>query len=115
MKKMAYQTQDVMHAMSVLEPDIKQLHQSDLSSGHTKSKKGCPAVSSMNLNDGGKGGKSLRDINFSEDLVGNDDTIAIIYQHLLLDNTSIWSLVKPSENCEGIAKVYDYRVYAGDT
>ena len=45
----------------------------------------------------------------------NDDTIAIIYQQLLLDNTPIWSLAKPPENCAGVAKVCDCLVYAGDT
>ena len=58
-EKIAYQTQDVMHAMSVLKPDIQQLHQYNWSSGHKKSKEGGLAVSSMNLNYGGKGGKSL--------------------------------------------------------
>ena len=58
-EKMAYHMQDVMHAMSVLEPDIQQLHQYDWSSGHKKYTEGGLAVSSTSLNYGGKGGKSL--------------------------------------------------------
>jgi len=49
-EKMAYQTEDVMHAMTVLEPNIQQLHQYDWSSGHKKSKEGGLAISSMNFN-----------------------------------------------------------------
>ena len=54
-ENMAAQTEDVMQALQVLEPDIQQLHQYDWSSGHNKSKDEGLAISSMNFNFGGKG------------------------------------------------------------
>jgi hypothetical protein len=43
----------------------------------------------MNLNYNDKGGKSLQATNFSGDLVSDYDTIARIYEQLLVDSTSI--------------------------
>ena len=77
---MAAQTEDVMHALQVLEPDIQQLHQYDWSSGHKKSKDEGLAISSMNFNFGGKGGKKIRDSELSEDLAGDDDVPALMYE-----------------------------------
>ena len=77
-EKMATQTEDVMHALQVLEPNIQQLHQYDWSSGHKKNKEGGLDLSSMNFNFGGKGGLSLRDSELSDDSVGDDDVIAMM-------------------------------------
>ena len=45
-EKISAQTQDVIHAMDVLEPDHQQLHQFDWSSGHAKSQEGGLMISS---------------------------------------------------------------------
>ena len=54
-EKMSLQTQDVIHALDFLEPDIQQLHQFDWSSGHAKSREGGLLISNMNYGYGGKG------------------------------------------------------------
>ena len=46
-KKMANQTEDVLHALHVLEPHIQQLHQYDWSSGHKKWKEGGLEIARM--------------------------------------------------------------------
>ena len=56
-EKMARQTEDVLWALQVLDLNIQQIHNYDWSSGHAKAKEGGVAISSMNLNYGGKGGK----------------------------------------------------------
>ena len=57
----------MMHALSILEPEVQQLHQYDWSSGHKKGLEGRLAISSMNFRFGGKGGKELCDTELSED------------------------------------------------
>ena len=76
---MATQTVDVMHTLKVLDPDIQQIHQYDWSSGHKKNKLGGLEILSMNFKFGGKGGKELRDAELSDDSVGDDDVVAMIY------------------------------------
>ena len=49
-EKMSEQTQDVMHTMDTLKPEIQQLHQFDWSSGHAKSRERGLLVASMNMN-----------------------------------------------------------------
>ena len=94
-ENMAARTEDVMHALQVLEPDIKQLHQYDWSSGHKKSKDEGLAISSMNFNFDGKGGKKIRDSELSEDLAGDDDVTALLYETIAEGLCSVWFLTMP--------------------
>ena len=114
-EKMATQTEDVMCALRVLEPDIQQVHQYDWSSGHKKAKEGGLAISSMNFNYGGKGGKTLRDTELGEDSVGTDDALAMMFEILVDGEQSVWSLVRPEDKEGVVVKEYDCRVRAGDT
>ena len=52
-EKMSIQTQDVMHSLDTLHPNVQQLHQYDWSSRHAKSCEGGLLISNMNLNYGG--------------------------------------------------------------
>ena len=65
--------------LEVLEPDNQHLHQYDWSSGQKKSKDEGLAISSMNFNFDGKGGKKIRDSELSEDSAGDDDVPALMY------------------------------------
>ena len=49
-EKIATETEDTMHAIQVLEPEIQQLHQYNWSSNHKKNKEGGLLISIMNLN-----------------------------------------------------------------
>ena len=122
-EKMAVQTEDVMHALQVLEPTVQQLHQYDWSSGHKKGKEGGLAISSMNFNYGGKGGKSLRDTALSDGSVGEDETMAMMYELVVsgplgpdgVRLPSMWSLIRPPETDGTIVIELDCRVRDGDT
>ena len=52
LEKMSRQSEDMMHAIDVLEPKIQQLHQYVWSSGHAMSQEGGLLIASMNLNYG---------------------------------------------------------------
>ena len=95
---MATQTVDVMHALQVLEPDIQQIHQYDWSSGHKKNKVGGLEISSMHFTLGGNGGKEVRDTELSDDLVDDNDVVAMIYESIAEGSTSVWSLTNPIAN-----------------
>ena len=88
-KKMANQTEDVLHALHILEPHIQKLHQYDWSSGHKKVKEGGLAIASMNLNYGGKGGKSLNNTELTEDSVGDDEKKTLMYAIMVEGGTSV--------------------------
>ena len=70
-EKMSIQTQDVIHALDCLEPEIQQLHQFDWSSGHAKTRDGGLLISNMNYGYGVKGGKKLRDTLITDGCVGH--------------------------------------------
>ena len=92
---MEKQTEDLMHALEVLEPQVQQLHQYDWSSGHKKGLDRGLLISNTNFKYGGKGGKAMRDTELSEDSVGDDDVIAMMYESVVEGSTSTWSLTKP--------------------
>ncbi len=50
-----------------------------------------------------------------EDSVGDDDTLAMMYEILAEGQSSVWSLVKPDDKEGVVVKGYDCRVHAGDT
>lgn len=114
--KMAIQTEDTMHSLDVLEPEVQQLHQFDWSSGHKKGKEGGLLVSSMNLNYGGSGGQQLRDTELSDGCVGNGD--AFMYESVIVDNEgdsqTTWSLEKPTAKDGMVVTIHDCRVRVGD-
>ena len=114
-EKMATQTEDMMHALGVLEPEFQQLHQYDWSSGHKKGLEGGLLISNTNHTFGGKGGKELRDSELSEDSVGDDDVAATMYESISEGSASVWTLTKPGANGGGIVKEHDCRVRDGDT
>ena len=114
-EKMATQTEDVMHALQVFEPNIQQLHQYDWSSGHKKNKEGGLALSSMNFTFDGKGGLSLRDSELSDDSVGDDDIIAMMYESVVEGNVAVWSLTKPLPKEGVLVEEHNCRVCAGGT
>ena len=73
------------------------------------------AISSMNFNFGGKGGKKIRDSELSEDSAGDDDVPALMYETIVEGLCLVWSLTMPPAK-EGVrVKVHDYRVRAGDS
>jgi hypothetical protein len=104
-----------MHALQTLEPEVQQLHQFNWSSGHTKGKDGGSAIASMNLNDGGKARKVLRDSELAEDLVGVNEAAATIYEIKVDGRLSAWSLTKPSVEGNAVVEEHDCRVCANDT
>ena len=112
---MAAQTEDVMHALQVLEPKIQQLLQYDWSSGHKKGKEGGLATLSVNFSYGGKGGKLLRDTQLSDDSVGDDEVPAMMYESIAEGVCSVWSLTLPLPKEGVVVKAHDCRVRAGDT
>ena len=112
---MARQTEDVICALQVLEPDIEQVHQYDLSSGHKKAKEGGLAISSMNFNYGGKGGLALQDSDLGENSVGNEDQPAVMYELLLEGKQPVWSLAKPPDQEGIVVKEHDCSVRVGAT
>ena len=52
----------------------------------------------MNFKFDGKGGKELRDTELSDDLVGDDDVVAMICESIDEGRTLVWSLTKPIAN-----------------
>ena len=114
-EKMEKQTEDLMHALEVLEPEVQQLHQYDWSSGHKKGLEGGLLISNTNFKYGGKGGKALRDTELSEDSVGDDDVLAMMYESVVEGSISTWSLTKPREKEGVVVREHDCRVRAGDT
>ena len=104
-----------MHALQVLESEIQQIHQYDWSSGHKKNKVGGLAISSMNFKFGGKGGKELRDTEFSDDSVGDDDVVAMIYESIAEGSTLVSSLTNPIANEGLLVKEHESRFCTGDT
>ena len=110
--KMSVQTQDVMHAMDVLECNIQQLHQFDWSSGHAKSREGGLLITNMNLNYGGVGGKKLRDTELTNDDVGEGD--ATMFKVIDEDGKVRWFLDEPTDVENITITKHDCRVYAGD-
>ena len=52
----------------------------------------------MSFNFGGKGGKELRDTELSDDMVGDDDVVSMIYESIAKGSTSVWSMTKPIAN-----------------
>ena len=114
-EKMATQTEDVMHSLKILEPNIQQLHQFDWSSGHKKNKEGGLALSSMNFGFGGKGGLTLRDTELCDESVGPDDVTVMMYESVAEGSLSVWSLMMPLPKEGVIVKEHDCRLRAGDT
>ena len=86
---MANQTEDVLHALHVLETHIQQLHNYNWSSGHNKGKEGVLAIASMNFNYGGKGGKSLNNTELTEYSVGDDEKQTLMYAIMVEGGTSV--------------------------
>ena len=69
----------------------------------------------MNFNSGGKGGKKIRDSELSEDLAGDYDVPALMYETIAEVLCLVWSLTMPPAK-EGVrVKVHDCRVCAGDS
>ena len=114
-EKMATQTEDMMHCMLILEPDIQQLHQYNWSSGHKKGLEGGLAISSMNFWFGGKGGKELRDTELSEDSVGDVDVKAMMYESIAEGCPAVLLLTKPVPKDGVVVQEHDCRVGEGDT
>ena len=104
-----------MHAQHVLAPHIQKLHQYDWSNGHKKGKEYGLAIASMNLNYGGKGGKSLQNTELTEDSVGNDEKQALMYAIIVEGGPSVWLLTKPEQKEGFVVKEHDFRVRAGNT
>ena len=108
---MSLQTQDVIHALDCLEPNIQQLHQFDWSSGHAKGREGGLLISNMNYGYGGSGGKSLRDTELSDGCVG--DAPAVIFE-VQVDESRTYHLRQPVQT-EGVKIIkHNCRVYSGD-
>ena len=95
-KKMATQTEYLMHALQELETEIQQLHQFDWSSGHKKGKEGALNISNTSFNFGGKGGKRMRESELSEDLVGDEHFMAMMYESINAGSPLVWYLTKTS-------------------
>ena len=114
-EKMAYQTEDVIDALGVLDPLCQQLHQFHWSSRHKKGKENGLDINAMNFHYGGSGGHHLRDTELTDGCVGDGD--AFVYETIIVDqedgiSRSIWSMQKPTT---GEAIVHDCRVRVGDT
>ena len=69
----------------------------------------------MNFKFGGKGGKELRDNELSDDSVGDDDVVAMIYESIAEGSTLVLSLMKPIANEGVLVKEHDCRVCVGDS
>ena len=69
----------------------------------------------MNFKFGGKGGKELRDTELSDDSVGDDDVVAMIYESIAKMSKSVWSLTKPISDEGVLVKEHNYRFCVGNT
>ena len=115
-QKMARQTEDVIVAMDVLQPNLQQLHQYDWSSGHKAMGSGALMVNSMNGGYGGSGNRELRDSKLTTGDVGEGK--AIMYK-IESNNNGVnsckWSLENPEPNDDDSVNItaIDCRVYPG--
>ena len=69
----------------------------------------------MSFRTGGKGGKELRDTELSEDLVGDDDVTALIYESIVKGRPAVWVLTKPVAKKRVVVQEHDCRVSEGGT
>ena len=70
---------------------------------------------SMNFKFGRKGSKELRDTELSDDLVDDDDVVALIYESIAEGRTLVWSLTNPIANEGLLVKEHESRFCTGDT
>ena len=67
------------------------------------------------MNYGGKGGKTLRDSELTNDCVGDNDTTAKMYEHRYKDGKIVWIVDKSLQNQDDATIIlHDCRVRVGD-